>query len=475
MPENSHHASVPKDLALFLSRIKRDFGGLLAPKREISIARAPARLDIMGGVGDYSGSLVLEGTLQEATIVAVQKRTDRRILLKSLGVETEGMQNLVELYLDDFYHNGQLKSVAELQSQLKQNPRSRWIAYVVGFFPLLIQEGVAADFSVGANIAIKSDIPLGSGVASSAALEVATLLALQHAFSLQIKPEDLPLLCQKVENHLVGAPCGVMDQLTSALGHKDKLLAIRCQPAEIIDSIPCPKGYQFAGIDSGVKHSVSGSHYADARTATFMGRKMCLQSAQKEAIAGDIPYGGYLANINPQTWQETLKKKIPGRMRGIDFINRYGSHDDPATQIDPDKIYSLRRCTEHPILENARVGEFIRLLQTQSLGEEQIIQAGELMVESHLSYSQNCRLGSKETDLLVDLVLHQGPKNGLYGAKISGGGSGGTVAVLLANGQENLLKNIVSLYIDTTKLPATLFFQSSPGALQLGVIKTQFE
>ncbi|MBN1541897.1 GHMP kinase [candidate division KSB1 bacterium] len=467
----------PPDLKHFLSRIKRDFGGILAPQREITIARAPARLDIMGGIADYSGSIVVESTLQEATLVAVQKRTDQRILIKSQGAEKEGLKNLVEFYLADLYQDNGLKPLETLRALFNRDPKSAWAAYILGFFPLLIEEGICEAFSVGANIAVESTVPLGAGVASSAALEVAGLLALQHAFDLEIQAERLPLLCQKVENHLVGAPCGVMDQMTCALGEKGKLLSIRCQPAEIIGTTSWPRGYQFVGINSGVKHSVGGSRYTDTRTAAFMGRKIILGAAEDANTGDELPFGGYLCNINPDLWQTKLKKKVPARMRGQEFLKIYTSHDDPVTRIDPEKTYTIRRCTEHPILENARVEEFLRLIQLQSdsPNEEQLIRAGELMYESHASYSKNCSLGAPETDLLVNLIQEQGATSGLYGAKITGGGSGGTVAVLMADGQEGLLRNIVSLYADSTGLQPDLFFHSSPGALHLGVTQTQFE
>src|SRR4029078_8834529 len=100
-------------------------------------------------------------------------------------------------------------------------------------------------FRSGARILIASRVPEGKGVSSSAALEVATAQAVAAAFEISIDPTDIALLCQKVENHLAGAPCGVMDQMTAACGEANRLLALICQPAELLPSIPIPEGITF--------------------------------------------------------------------------------------------------------------------------------------------------------------------------------------------------------------------------------------
>src|SRR5438093_11665231 len=129
-------------------------------------------------------------------------------------------------------------------------------------------------FSQGAKILISSRVPEGKGVASSAALEVATMQAVISAFDVELAPHEMALLCQKVENLVAGAPCGVMDQMTSVCGEADRLLALLCQPAELQEMTAIPDEIAFWGLDSGVRHAVTGADYASVRVGAFMGYRM---------------------------------------------------------------------------------------------------------------------------------------------------------------------------------------------------------
>jgi L-arabinokinase len=113
-------------------------------------------------------------------------------------------------------------------------------------------------FPQGARILISSSVPPGKGVSSSAALEVAVMQAVAATFDIKIPPRELALLCQKVENMVVGAPCGIMDQMTSACGGAGRLVGLLCQPAELLEMKAIPDDLTFWGIDSGLRHSVAG-------------------------------------------------------------------------------------------------------------------------------------------------------------------------------------------------------------------------
>src|SRR5262249_26410959 len=130
------------------------------------------------------------------------------------------------------------------------------------------------DFNHGAKIVISSRVPEGKGVASSAALEVAVMQAAAAALRIPVTPGELALLCQKAENLVAGAPCGIMDQMTSACGTGDALLALLCQPAELVPFVRIPQEIAFWGLDSGERHAVSGSDYTSVRTGAFMGLRI---------------------------------------------------------------------------------------------------------------------------------------------------------------------------------------------------------
>jgi L-arabinokinase len=135
---------------------------------------------------------------------------------------------------------------------------------------------------------------------------------------------------------------------------------------------------------------------------------------------------------------------LPEQITGAEFISQYGSHGDPVTVIDPTRFYPVRESTVHPIYENHRVQLYAQLLQAyHDMTTAQLL--GELMYQSHQSYSA-CGLGSSVTDAIVAAVRLHGAPAGLYGAKITGGGSGGTVAVLAESEAVAVVQEIATMY-----------------------------
>ena len=414
--------------------------------RELIVTRAPGRLDVMGGIADYSGSLVLELPIAEATFAALQ-------------LNAEPQLNVVTLLDDAPHHSSFSMSLRELEPVSYEEARSlfqqdnSWAAYIAGVFLVLMHERNIR-FTSGANILISSQVPPGKGVSSSAALEVAVMEAVTKAFSIEVGPRDVALLCQRVENMVVGAPCGVMDQMTAVFGERDRLLALLCQPAELKNMIALPPQLKLWGIDSGIRHSVGGSDYGSVRAGAFMGHRI-------------IDQGTYLANISPAEFENKYAAQLPERISGEEFLARYKGTRDPVTSIDPQREYAVRLPTAHPIYENARVQRFIKLL---GASETRFNELGELMYASHQSYTA-LGLNSEGTDLLVDLVRKEGPAGGLFGAKITGGGSGGTVAVLGDQNSQAAIDKIAKAYKKETGHHPYIFSGSSSGSLAFGYIK----
>ena len=147
------------------------------------------------------------------------------------------------------------------------------------------------------------------------------------------------------------------------------------------------------------------------------------------ATIADTRWGGYLANLTPSEFIQSYADALPVQLSGADFIARYGATNDAITTIDPQRVYAVRQPTYHPIAEHHRVRTFGQLLAADTANNQVAELLGELMYQSHASYSA-CGLGSAATDGIVVAVRALGPAYGLFGAKITGGGSGGTVAVL---------------------------------------------
>ena len=449
--------------------------GFFDDESEIIVARAPGRLDVMGGIADYSGSLVLEMPIREATFAAVQRDPSGVLSIISLSQDAE-REMVFKMPFERFGAGENLLDYQSARELFQQDPSRQWAAYVAGVFLVLMRERGFV-FTDGARILIDSRVPEGKGVSSSAALEVAAMQAVVAAYGITMTPRELALHCQRVENLVVGAPCGVMDQMAAVCGEEGQLLAMRCQPAELIDSIPIPEEMAIWGLDSGERHSVSGADYGDVRVGAFMGYRIIAELSEFEthpattegAVRVDDPrWQGYLANMSPAAF-EPFSRSLPERMSGAEFLSIYRGTTDTVARIDPERSYAVRVPTAHPIYENARVRRFAELMSAAP-GEERLAALGELMYQSHSSYSA-CGLGSRGTDLLVDLVRNAGPRAGLYGARITGGGSGGTVAVIGRRGAGDAISKVVDQYADQTGYRPYIFSGSSPGSAAFGVLK----
>jgi galactokinase len=465
----------------FLARLRQEHRAFFAMDAPLVIARAPGRLDVMGGIADYSGAMVCEMPIAEAAFIALQPRADDVIRVRTTA---DVRVNEITINLRDLPIEYETA-----RQQLTKNEETIWAAYVLGAFVVLACEG-GMSLAAGANVLLDSAVPLGKGVSSSAAIEVATLRALTAAAGLDVNSYELAVLAQTIENHIVGAPCGLMDQLTSVFGEANHLLKIRCQPEGEITSLAIPDDVHFVGIDSGVRHAVTGASYGDVRVAAFMGYRMIAEvldlklesekwrniradcSHLQSSISGkqmrvdDPQYNGFLCNIPLAEFQKRFTTALPERISGEEFLARFGGTTDTVTNVDPAKTYAVRAATTHPVKEEARVQQFIALL-AEPASHENLQLLGELMYQSHTSYSR-CGLGSDATDALVKAVLKAGPQRGVFGARITGGGSGGTVAVL-AKGELGLT-TVTEIAAHHARQFGTLpytFRGSSPGAAQV--------
>jgi L-arabinokinase len=233
--------------------------------------------------------------------------------------------------------------------------------------------------------------------------------------------------------------------------------------------VDLPSGLRIVGFDTRVKHSVGGSRYTTSRIGAFMGQKMI---ADAKAMGGEPDTtNGYLANIGVSEFRARWNKYLPASMKGAEFLARYGGTNDPVTTVDPDETYMVRSRVEHPVYENARVRGFSALLEDARLNDvvEPLVRAGALMYSSHWSYGKRCGMGSKETDLVVRLVRRLGPERGFFGAKITGGGSGGTVAILCKSDTDAEVNLLAEAYTAQTGLYPHLFLATGPGAEEWGI------
>ncbi len=452
--------SFPTELAEVARRL-----GDFSRSKPVWASRVPARLDVMGGIADYSGANVCEATLGAGVAVAVQPRTDRLLRICTSPAGCQGLPVEMCIPLDRLAPNGRPATYERVRELFRKNPLASWAAYAAGsLLALMREESVRPE--TGLDVWISSAVPMNAGVASSAAVEIGALCAFDACLGSGLDASRIAQLGQMAENRVVGAPCGIMDQIAIASGRRGRLLHILCRPGSVIGPVPIPKGTGFAGIHSGVRHSVAAAPYGDVRIGAFMGRRILNERRVK---AGREPVA-HLTEIATAELASHGRMALPEQMSGADFLARFKTHGDPATTIRPGAVYRIRGPARHAIFENERVLRFIDALRTAAGGDlSGCVAAGKEMEGSHASYRDECRLSVPEVDWLVEATGRIGPKRGLYGAKITGGGAGGTVAVYgRVEALRKELPGLVREYERQTGLRAAVFGGTSQGALEFG-------
>jgi len=484
------------DVREFLHHLKATPPGFFEADIPIFINRTPGRLDLMGGNDDYSGGLVFETTILEATFAAVQKRSDQTVVFYNPGVRPLGWDERVEVPLGFLMDGRVVKPLEEVRTWITASEKRAWCAYILGDLYFLLKN-FPEKITHGFNLYLHSDVPLGKGVSSSAALEVAPMKAIAALFDIVAEGVQLAEWTQWVEIALTQSACGIMDQVAVILGDHDAFVPMLCQPSEVYPLVSLPGNLKVWGIDSGVRHAVSGIEYEAARAATFMGYRLICELEQIEPQLDesgilsryvDPLWNGYLANLSPSLFRQKYEQRLPDHLLGSNFNRRFAVHLDPATPVRDEVIYPLRAAVRYAVEENWRVHLFYNLLSGSVIADRKLSNnqnpsadvriderkghlLGELMYQAHQGYSE-CELGSAATDQIVELVRGQ-HSNGLLGAKITGGGAGGTVAVLGWNTPEaeTAFAEVVASYHKHSGVDPYIFRGSSPGADAFGVLE----
>jgi galactokinase len=316
--------------------------------------RAPGRVNLIGEHTDYNLGFVLPIALEMSTYVETRPSPDGLI------------------HVSSEFRNIGLSWAPEESATLE--PRSQWTDYVAGVARELALKGVPLE---PLELRIRSEVPEGSGLSSSAALEVSAALAF-----LQGREFDrlaLALLCQRAETGFVGLPSGIMDQYVSLFGQPHAAIRIDCRSLEHI-VVTLPEDVRIVAINSMVKHELAGSAY-----------RIRVQECAIAAESMGVP------SLRDATLAMVLKTAMPGE---------------------------VRKRARHVVTENARVESFV---EAAAAGD--LIRMGQLFIESHRSMQQDYAITSDEVDFLVDEAI---TKEGCYGARMTGGGFGGCTVNLVA-------------------------------------------
>ncbi|MDX6767161.1 MAG: hypothetical protein SFU85_10265 [Candidatus Methylacidiphilales bacterium] len=379
--------------------------------------RSHGRLDVLGGVAEYSGALVLQMPTRGETVVRA-----RLIDQPELRFRSEGMDEAV-IPLE--WWTGLLRTSgggAALRGVLQERRLAPWTFYLVGcLWTLALEKGWVP--TRGIDIEVHSGLPVSCGVSSSSALTVATLRALAELAGLALPETESAALAHKAEGDFVGAPCRLVDSLACAHVQSGYLLPILCRPDQVQRPVAVPPGICLVGWPSGVRHAVFANPHARVRTASFMGRKM-LERATGRKVA-------QTSDFTPMEYHQN-QEHLAVAMRGEDFLDAWGGVDDPLSVIDPQTVYPVRAATQFAIEENDRAARTVASLQRFHLEQDESLlwEIGGHFFASHTAYGA-MGLGCAETDLMVDYLRNRPLSEGIYGARVSAGGCGGTVVVLL--------------------------------------------
>ena len=322
-----------------------------------TVARAPGRVNLIGEHVDYNGGSVLPAVLPQGARVELAARSDTAVQAAS----------------------AQLRDRVETYALGREAPQGEWIDYVEGSTRLLRDEGFRVS---GFDAAFDSDVPVGSGLSSSAAITVALLRALRERFQLALEDVALARLAQRVENEFVGARVGIMDPMASSLGHEGQALLIRTKDLAY-RCVPIPATAAFVVVDSGQEHRNAGGAYNRRRAE-------CEEAARRLGVA-------FLCDLPVSAW---------GRIAAL-----------PAP---------LDRRARHVVTENERVHAAVAALEGARVEE-----LGALLDASHRSLRDDYEVSTPEIDALVDALR---TREGVVGARLTGGGFGGAVVALARAG-----------------------------------------
>jgi galactokinase len=317
---------------------------------------APGRVNLIGEHTDYAEGFVMPAAIDFATLAAISPRSD----------------GLIALYSENYGEERHF----DVSAVPTMKASKHWTDYPLGVVSILAGEGHTIP---GFSMSLWGDVPLGSGLSSSAALEVATALSVLSVLKAAYPGPQLARLCQRSENEFVGSSCGIMDQFISANGRKDHAMLLDCRDLSF-KLAPIPPNVALVIANTMVKHSVTGGDYTTRRAEV---------EAACAVIASHRPGVKFLRDAT------------------VDDLEQWGSEMSPE---------SLKRA-RHVITENLRTVAFAAALERGDMNE-----VGRLMAEAHTSYSQDFEGSCVEADAMVELAQDL---PGLIGARLTGGGFGG--------------------------------------------------
>ncbi|GAA2306691.1 galactokinase [Streptomyces kunmingensis] len=366
---------------------------------------APGRVNLIGEYTDFNEGFVMPLALPHTAVAAVARRTDGVLRLHSADIDAP----VAELRVDEL-------------TPLSKYGQGGWAAYPAGVVWALRDAGHTI---TGADLHLASTVPTGAGLSSSAALEVVTAYALNELFELGLSGPELAVLAQRAENVFVGVPCGVMDQMASACATEGHALHLDCRDLSI-RQVPfdlSAQGLQLLVVDTRVKHELGDGAYAERRAGCEEGARVLGVSHLR-----DVAYAE-LADALGKLEESGVDEKVV-------------------------------RYVRHVVSDDHRVEQVIDLLDTGRSSDVRAI--GPILTEGHTSLRDDLRISCPE----LDLVVATANASGALGARMTGGGFGGSAVVLVESADADAVtKSVLSAFQEAGYTAPRVFpAVPSPGA-----------
>jgi galactokinase len=354
------------------------------------LAAAPGRVNLIGEHTDYNGGFVFPLAIERYTVIAARPG------------EPQGDDATVRAY------SAMFEEMAEFSLKNLQPKRRDWMSYLRGVFAGCAERGMTTG---SLDLLVDSKVPLGGGLSSSAALEVATATLLEAVTGCTLEPVAKARLAQKAEHEYAGMPCGIMDQFSSTLGEAGRLLLIDCR-SETAELVPLDDAdVAVLIVNSNVKHELTGTEYADRRS-------QCFEAARR---------------LGAEMLRDVTSEQLENEQAKLDLL--------------------LYRRARHVVTENERTLQAAAALQDRDWP-----QVGELMYASHASLRDDFEVSCPELDALVEIAQSIGRSGGVIGARMTGGGFGGSIVALVEAARvREIAERMSTAYKDRLGLAATPF------------------
>jgi len=431
----------------------------------VGISRAPAVVDVMGGIGEDSGALVLTATAALCFHAAAWRTDDDRISVRFIDEVDDAAAR------DFSLPTACLRPEAEAADEIIARCRDGGCEEIAPGLLTLHQASLAGmlpPIEGGLCLVVQHDFPDHADLGRQTAHAAAVICAVFKSFALQPDRLAQSRVCAEAIARLTGL-YQRRKAMTSLCGQAEGvLLQLRFHSHPLCETLDLPDGVIVKALATRLARPTTRQRLIETRTCSEMGHRMILYLQEEDGQRAD-PKESRLSAVTPAEFVTRYRDRMPSKITRKDFMAQFGAvRGLEDGDINPRGIYKVRSRAEHHIYENQRVHEFVAsIIRARRNNDAKALEnVGDLMYASHWSHSQRCGIGGVETDRLLNAIRKHGQAAGLLGAKVTSGGEGGEMVVLLRDDEQahRTLDDLISQAKAESRQPVWLHDGALPGA-----------